>query len=152
MACRPVAGANGWWYRVPAERHCMGFHYFAGAAYRALTARKDGRTAKTLRARDLWRRVDHAMILNVVARPGNAVTALLGALLGVTSPALKDGVKVEFLPQWKERGQRDTVLSKRSLLVDMGMSDIQLDDVISTVDLLDKLREGSDTYRATQFL
>src|SRR3954462_8969943 len=27
---------------VPAERHCMGFHYFAGAAYRALTARKDG--------------------------------------------------------------------------------------------------------------
>src|SRR5207302_6783045 len=25
-----------------AERNCMGFHYFAGAAYRALTARKDG--------------------------------------------------------------------------------------------------------------
>ena len=27
---------------VPAERDCMGFQYFAGAAYRALTARKDG--------------------------------------------------------------------------------------------------------------
>src|SRR4051812_45380142 len=42
MACRPAAEATGWWYQVPAERHCMGFHYFAGAAYRALTARKDG--------------------------------------------------------------------------------------------------------------
>src|SRR5207237_6624282 len=33
---------SGPWYWVPAERNCMGFHYFAGAAYRALTARKDG--------------------------------------------------------------------------------------------------------------
>jgi len=27
---------------VPAERNCMGFHTIAGAAFRALTARKDG--------------------------------------------------------------------------------------------------------------
>ena len=46
----------------------------------------------------------------------------------------------------------DGVLSKRSLLVDMGLSDIQLDDVISTADLLDKLREGTDAYRATHAL
>jgi hypothetical protein len=76
----------------------------------------------------------------------------IGASLGVTSPALKDGAMVEFLPQWRGSGQTDAVLSKRSLLVDIGMSDIQMDDVISTVDLLDKLREGTDTYRATQFL
>ena len=76
----------------------------------------------------------------------------IGALLGVTSPALKDGAKVELLPHWKGYGRADAVLSKRSLLVEIGMSDIQLDDVISTVDLLDKLREGTDAYRATQFL
>ena len=76
----------------------------------------------------------------------------IGGTLGVTSPALNDVAKVGFLPQWKERGQRDTVLSKRSLLVDIGMSDIQLDDVISTADLVDKLREGTDAYRATHAL
>src|SRR5213595_530274 len=37
-----AADYRGLRFRVPAERHCMGFHYFAGAAYRALTARKDG--------------------------------------------------------------------------------------------------------------
>src|SRR2546423_2473179 len=42
MACRPAANYRGSRVKVPAERHCMGFHYFAGAAYRALTARKDG--------------------------------------------------------------------------------------------------------------
>ncbi len=73
-------------------------------------------------------------------------------LLGVTSPTFKDMAKMEFLPQWKRYGQTDTVLSKRSLLVDVGMSDIQLDDVISNVDLLDKLREGTDAYRATHSL
>jgi hypothetical protein len=76
----------------------------------------------------------------------------IGALLGVTSPALKDAAKVECLPQWKGYGRADAVLSKRSLLVDIGMSDIQMDDVISTVDLLDKFREGTDTRRATQSL
>jgi hypothetical protein len=76
----------------------------------------------------------------------------IGASLGVTSPALKDGARVEFLPLRRGAGQTDAVLSKRSLLVDIGMSDIQMDDVISTVDLLDKFREGSDTRRATQFL
>ena len=69
--------------------------------------------------------------------------------LGIVSPALKDGANVECLPRWKEYGQTDAVLSRRSLLVDIGMSDIQMDDVISTVDLLDKLREGTDAYRAT---
>ena len=59
---------------------------------------------------------------------------------------------VALLPKWRGSGQRDAALSKRSLLVDIGMSDIQMDDVISTVDLLDKFREGSDTRRATQFL
>src|SRR3954465_6004674 len=39
---RAGGGYDGPQVRVPAERHCMGFHYFAGAAYRALTARKDG--------------------------------------------------------------------------------------------------------------
>src|SRR5215208_5355982 len=29
-------------FTVPAERNCMGFHTIAGAAFRALTARKDG--------------------------------------------------------------------------------------------------------------
>jgi hypothetical protein len=72
--------------------------------------------------------------------------------LGVTSPALKGTAQMEFLPQWKRYGQRDTVLSKRSLLVDIGMSDIQMDDAISTVDLLDKFREGTDAYRATHSL
>jgi hypothetical protein len=76
----------------------------------------------------------------------------MGEALGVTSPALKDVAKVRLLPQWKEYGQRSAGLSKRSLLVDIGMSDIQLDDVISTVDLLDKLREGTDAYRATHAL
>jgi allophanate hydrolase subunit 1 len=76
----------------------------------------------------------------------------IGGALGVTSPALNDVAKVWILPQWKEHDQRDTVLSKRSLLVDIGMSDIQMDDVISTVDLLDKLREGTDAYRATHAL
>jgi len=76
----------------------------------------------------------------------------IGGALGVTSPALKDVAKAWLLPQWKEHGQRNAVLSKRSLLVDIGMSDIQLDDVISTVDLLDKLREGTDAYRATHAL
>src|SRR3954466_1385951 len=42
MACGPEPNYRGWQVRVPAERYCMGFHYFAGAAYRALTARKDG--------------------------------------------------------------------------------------------------------------
>jgi len=69
--------------------------------------------------------------------------------LGIVSPALKDGANVECLPRWKEYGQTDAVLSRQSLLVDIGMSDIQMDDVISTVDLLDKLREGTDAYRAT---
>ena len=73
-------------------------------------------------------------------------------LLRIMSPALKDGATVECLPHWKEYGQTDAVLSRRSLLVDIGMSDIQLDDVISTVDLLGKLREGTDTYRATHAL
>ena len=76
----------------------------------------------------------------------------IGALLGVRLPAHKDGAMVEFLPQWKGSGKTDAILSKRSLLVDIGMSDIQMDDVISAVDLLDKFREGSDTRRATQFL
>jgi hypothetical protein len=76
----------------------------------------------------------------------------VGASLGVRSPAHKDGAMVEFLPQLRGSGQTDAVLSKRSLLVDIGMSDIQMDDVISTVDLLDKFREGSNTRRATQFL
>src|ERR1700712_380716 len=30
------------WLTVPAERNGMGFQYFAGAAFRALTVRKDG--------------------------------------------------------------------------------------------------------------
>jgi hypothetical protein len=76
----------------------------------------------------------------------------IGASLGVRSLAHKDGAMVELLPQWRGSGQTDAVLSKRSLLVDIGMSDIQMDDVISTVDLLDKLREGTDTRRATQCL
>ena len=76
----------------------------------------------------------------------------IGELLGVRSPALKGMTKMEFLPQWKRYGQTDAVLSKRSLLVDIDMSDIQMDDVISTVDLLDKLREGTDAYRATHSL
>ncbi len=76
----------------------------------------------------------------------------IGASLGVRSPAHKDGAMVEFLPQWKRYGQTDAVLSKRSLLVDIGMSDIQMDDVISTADLVDKLREGTDAYRATHAL
>jgi hypothetical protein len=75
-----------------------------------------------------------------------------GKLLGVMSPALNKRAKVEFPPHWKGYGQMNAVLSKRPLLVDIGMSDIQLDDVISTVDLLDKLREGTDTYRATHAL
>jgi hypothetical protein len=76
----------------------------------------------------------------------------IGASLGVTSPALKDVAKVRLLTQWKEYGQRSAGLSKRSLLVDIGMSDIQMDDVISTVDLLDRLREGPDVHRATHAL
>ena len=76
----------------------------------------------------------------------------VGASLGVTSPALKDVATVRHLPQWKEYGQRSAGLSKRSLLVDIGMSDIQLDDMISAVDLLDKLREGPDVHRATHAL
>src|SRR6185437_8056073 len=52
-ACRPESGRR--WphglltkpnaalpFTVPAERNCMGFHTIAGAAFRALTARKDG--------------------------------------------------------------------------------------------------------------
>src|SRR5258707_14543358 len=42
MACRVAEDNDSPRLLVPAERHCMGFHYFAGAAYRALTARKDG--------------------------------------------------------------------------------------------------------------
>src|SRR5437764_14342413 len=42
MACRLAADRMARRFWVPAERHCMGFHHFAGAAYRALTARKDG--------------------------------------------------------------------------------------------------------------
>ena len=76
----------------------------------------------------------------------------IGASLGVRLPSHKDGAMVEFLSRWRGSGQADAVLSKRSLLVDIGMSDIQMDDVISSVDLLDKFREGSDTRRATQFL
>ena len=76
----------------------------------------------------------------------------MGSALDVTSPALKDVATVRLPPQWKEYGQRSVGLSKRSLLVDIGMSDIQIDDVISTVDLLDKFREGSDTRRATYSL
>ena len=76
----------------------------------------------------------------------------IGASLGVRSLAHKDGAKAQFFPQRRGSGQTDAVLSKRSLLVDMGMSDIQLDDVISTADLLDKLREGTDAYRATHAL
>ncbi len=59
---------------------------------------------------------------------------------------------VKLLPQWRGSGQRDAALSKRSLSVDIGMSDIQMDDVISTVDLLDKFREGTDAYRSTRAL
>ncbi len=76
----------------------------------------------------------------------------VGASLGIRSPAHKDGAMVELLPHWRGSGQRDAALSKRSLSVDIGMSDIQMDDVISTVDLLDKFREGSNMRRATQFL
>ena len=76
----------------------------------------------------------------------------IGELLGVRSPALKGMAKMEFLPQWKRYGQTDAVLSKQSLLVDIGMSDIQLDDMISAVDLLDKFQAGTDTRRATQSL
>lgn len=76
----------------------------------------------------------------------------IGASIGVRSPSRKGGAMVEFLPQRKRYGRTDAVLSKRSLLVDIGMSDIQMDDVISTVDLLDKLREGTDAYRATHAL
>src|SRR5712671_3269048 len=42
MACRLAGGNGSLRLLVPAERNCMGFHYFAGAAYRAMTARKDG--------------------------------------------------------------------------------------------------------------
>jgi hypothetical protein len=76
----------------------------------------------------------------------------MGEALGVTSPVLKDVATVRLPPQWKEYGQRSAGLSKRSLLVDIGMSDIQMDDMISTVDLLDKLREGTDVHRATYSL
>jgi hypothetical protein len=76
----------------------------------------------------------------------------IGGALGVRSLAHKDGAMAQFLPQRRGSGQMDGVLSKRSLLVDMGLSDIQLDDVISTADLLDKLREGTDAYRATHAL
>lgn len=76
----------------------------------------------------------------------------VGASLDVRLPAHKEGAMVEFLPQWRGSGQTGAALSKRSLLVDIGMSDIQMDDVISTVDLLDKFREGTDAYRATHSL
>ena len=76
----------------------------------------------------------------------------IGGALGVTSPALNDVAKAWLLPRRKQYGQKGVVLSKRSLLVDIGMSDIQLDDVISTADLVDKLREGTDAYRATHAL
>src|SRR5882762_966327 len=42
MACRLAGGNGSLRLLVPAGRNCMGFHYFAGAAYRAMTARKDG--------------------------------------------------------------------------------------------------------------
>ena len=76
----------------------------------------------------------------------------IDASLSLRSPAYKDGAMLEFLHQWRGSGQTDAVLSKRSLLVDIGMSDIQMDDVISTVDLLDKLREGTDMHRAAYSL
>ena len=86
--------------------------------------------------------------------PGAAKLSRYHAVLsiGVRSLAHKDGAMAQFLPQRRGSGQTDAVLSKRSLLVDMGMSDIQLDDMISTADLLDKLREGTDAYRATHAL
>ena len=76
----------------------------------------------------------------------------IGASFDVRSPAHKDGAMAEFLPKWRRSVQTDVVLSKRSLLVDIGMSDIQMDDLISNVDLLDKFREGTDTRQATQSL
>src|SRR4051812_24251091 len=41
MGCRLTADPAAWW-TSPAKRDGMGFQYFASAAYRALTARKDG--------------------------------------------------------------------------------------------------------------
>ena len=53
---------------------------------------------------------------------------------------------------WRPDAERRADGEKRSLSVDIGMSDIQMDDVISTVDLLDKFREGTDAYRSTRAL
>ena len=91
-------------------------------------------------------------VLRAAKSSGYRPVLSTGVALGVRSPALKGAAKVECLPQWKGYGRADAVLSKRSLSVDIGMSDIQLDDVISTADLVDKLREGTDAYRATHAL
>jgi hypothetical protein len=53
----------------------------------------------------------------------------IGPLLGVRSHGLENTTKVEFLPQWEDKGATQAVLSKRALLIDLGVSDIKSDDL-----------------------
>jgi hypothetical protein len=67
----------------------------------------------------------------------------IGPLLNLQAQGLRDTLKAEFLPQWdlQERGATEAVLSKRSLLVDIGMSQIELADLEQVPVFLERLRK-----------
>src|SRR4051812_3753211 len=54
----------------------------------------------------------------------------VGNLVGLDSKGTKDMLKVQFLPQWEEdRSEVEAVLSKRFLMVDLGLTEITQADL-----------------------
>lgn len=53
----------------------------------------------------------------------------VGELLGIEEYRLQNAIKLQFLPQWEELGNSESVLSKRSVLVDIRTSDLSLADM-----------------------
>ena len=70
----------------------------------------------------------------------------VGNLLGVEAPGLKDTVKAQLLPQWEnyDGNAFEAVLSKRFLMVDLGMSEVTRADLAG----VDELGENSRKPRA----
>jgi hypothetical protein len=67
----------------------------------------------------------------------------VGRLLGIKASGLQNAIKVQFIPQWEEQGQTEAVLSKRSLLVDVGVSDANLDDIKKVARLAEQIKQAS---------
>lgn len=71
----------------------------------------------------------------------------VGRLVGLESEGTRDIVKVQFLPQWEDyENDVEAVLSKRFLMIDMGMTELSRGDL----DGMERIAEGLGRTLRTQ--